>query len=237
MSLKTSIILCTYNEANYVENAISELEKNIPGVEIVIVDDCSTDGTIEVLERLNQNNKYKIIYRKKSRSLASAFVRGVIETTGEYIGWTDTNMSEVSSKFPTMIEELKSKNDIIILSRYVQGGGDRRILLRTLSSRYFNLFCRIILRSPIKDFTSSIFLMKRKILDEVTFLGYGHGEFFFEFLYNAYKKGYKIKEIPHLQKRDQNVEDSKSAPNLIRFFYYGALYVLRIFSTILRRKN
>ena len=60
MSLKTSIILCTYNEANYVENAISELEKNIPGVEIVIVDDCSTDGTIEVLERLNQNNKRKI---------------------------------------------------------------------------------------------------------------------------------------------------------------------------------
>ena len=50
-------------------------------------------------------------------------------------------------------------------------------------------------------------------------LGYGHGEFFFEFLYNAdYKKGYKIKEIPHLQKRDQNAQDSKSAPNLIRFF-------------------
>ena len=79
--------------------------------------------------------------------------------------------------------------------------------------------------------------MKRKVLDEVTFLGYGHGEFFFEFLYNAYKKGYKIKEIPHVQKRDLNAQDSKSAPNLIRFFYYGAMYVLRIFSTILRRRN
>ena len=237
MSLKTSIILCTYNEANYVENAISELEKNIPGVEIVIVDDCSTDGTIEVLERLNQNNKYKIIYRKKSRSLASAFVRGVIETTGEYIGWTDTNMSEVSSKFPTMIEELKSKNDIIILSRYVQGGGDRRILLRSLSSRYFNLFCRIILRSPIKDFTSSIFLMKRKILDEVTFIGYGHGEFFLEFLYNAHRKGFKIKEIPYVQIKDEDLGNSKSASSVIKFFYLGLMYLLRIFTTLLRRKN
>ena len=56
MSSKTSIILCTYNEANYIENAISELEKNIPNVEIIIVDDCSTDGTIEIIKKLNQSN-------------------------------------------------------------------------------------------------------------------------------------------------------------------------------------
>ncbi len=237
MSLKTSIILCTYNEANYIEKAISELEKNIPGVEIVIVDDCSTDGTIEILKKLNQNNKYKIIYRKRSRSLASAFVRGVIETTGEYIGWTDTNMSEVSSKFPTMIEELKSQNDIIVLSRYVQGGGDRRILLRSLSSKYFNLFCQFILRSPIKDFTSSIFLMKRKILDEVTFIGYGHGEFFLEFIYNAHRKGFKIKEIPYVQIKDEDLGNSKSASSIIKFFYIGLMYLLRIIITLIRRKN
>ena len=83
MSSKTSIILCTYNEAKYIENTISELEKNIPNLEIVIVDDWSSDGTIEIIKKLNQNNKYKAIYRKKSRGLASAFVRGVIETTGE----------------------------------------------------------------------------------------------------------------------------------------------------------
>ena len=183
MSSKTSIILCTYNEANYIENTISELEKNIPNLEIVIVDDFSSDGTIEIIKKLNQNNKYKVIYRNKSRSLASAFVRGVIETTGENIGWVDTNMSEVAPKFPEMIQALQSNNDIIVLSRYVEGGGDNRILLRTLTSKYFNLFCRTILRTPIKDYTSSIFLMKRKILDEVTFLGYGHGEFFLEFLY------------------------------------------------------
>ena len=103
MSSKASIILCTYNEAKHIENAISELEKNITDLEIVIVDDCSSDGTIEIIKRLNQNNKYKVIYRKRSRSLASAFVRGIIETTGENVGWIDTNMSEVASKFPEMI--------------------------------------------------------------------------------------------------------------------------------------
>ena len=79
--------------------------------------------------------------------------------------------------------------------------------------------------------------MKRQVMDEVTFLGYGHGEFFLEFIYNAYKKGFKIKEIPNIQKRDEDLKNSKSAPNLFKFLYYGLMYVLRVFSTIIRRKN
>ena len=237
MPFKTSIILCTYNESKYIENTIKNLNDSISDLELVIVDDNSSDGTVDIIKKLNKDNKYKTVFRKKSRSLASAFVRGITETSGAYIGWLDTNQSELAPKFNIMIKELKSDSDIVIMSRYVEGGGDERLLLRSLASKYFNLFARLILRVPIKDLTNSIFLMKRKVLDEVTFLGYGHGEFFFEFLYNAYKKGYKIKEIPHLQKKDQNTQDSKSAPNLIRFFYYGVMYVLRIFSTILRRKN
>ena len=237
MSFKTSVILCTYNEANHIENIIAELERNIQDLEIVIVDDSSSDGTIEILNKLNQSNKYKIVFRKKSRSLASAFVRGLTETTGDNIGWIDTNMSELAPKFTEMVSELESNNDLILMSRFVKGGGDDRIFIRSFCSKYFNLLCRTILRTPIKDFTSSIFLMKRKILDEVTFLGYGHGEFFLEFLYNVYQKGFKIKEIPYIQKKDEDSPNSKSAPNLIKFFYLGFLYVLRIFATLIRRRN
>ena len=237
MSSKTSIILCTYNEEKYIENIISELEKNISNLELVIVDDLSTDGTAEIIKRLNHNNRYKVVFRKRSRNLASAFVRGIIETTGDYIGWVDTNMSELAPKFNEMIAELKAGNDLIILSRYIDGGEDRRILLRSLGSKYFNLLARILLRIPIKDLTNSIFLMKRQVMDEVTFLGYGHGEFFLEFIYNTYEKGFKIKEIPHIQKRDEDLKNSKSAPNLFKFLYYGLMYVLRVFSTIIRRKN
>jgi dolichol-phosphate mannosyltransferase len=237
MPSKTSIILCTYNEANHIENTIFQLEKNISDLEIVIVDDNSSDGTVEIIKRLNQNNKYKVVFRKKSRSLASAFVRGLTETNGSYIGWLDTNMGELSSKFKDMINELKSNNDLVLMSRFVDGGGDDRIFLRAFCSKYFNLLCRLILRTTIKDFTSSIFLMRREILDEVTFLGYGHGEFFLEFIYNVYQKGFKIKEIPYVQKKDEDVSISKSSPSIIKFLYLGFLYVLRIFATLLRRKN
>jgi len=237
MSFKVSIILCTYNESKFIENTVKNLNNNISELELVIVDDNSSDGTIDIINKLNKDNRYKTVFRKRSRSLASAFVRGITETSGDYIGWIDTNQSELAPKFNVMIKELETDSDIVVMSRYVPGGGDERLLLRSLASKYFNLFARFVLRIPVKDLTNSIFLMKRKVLDEVTFLGYGHGEFFFEFLYNAHKKGFKIKEIPHIQKRDQNAQDSKSAPNLFKFLYHGVMYVFRIFSTILRRKN
>jgi dolichol-phosphate mannosyltransferase len=236
MPAKTSIILCTYNEADYIKETIIKLENNINNLELVIVDDDSSDGTANIIKKLNSNNKHNIVFRKKSRSVASAFVRGIMETTGDYIGWLDANQGELAPKYNIMIKELEQGNDIVIMSRYIPGGGDERTLLRSIGSKYFNFFARNILRLPIKDLTSSNFLMKKKVLDEVTFLGYGHGEFFLEFLYNAHKKGFKIKEIPHLQK-DENLKNSKSAPNLIKFFYYGAMYILRIFITILRGRN
>tara|TARA_B100001971_G_C18203572_1_gene546144 strand:+ start:777 stop:1490 length:714 start_codon:yes stop_codon:yes gene_type:complete len=237
MSAKTSIILCTYNEVKYIKNIITELEKNIPNLELVIVDDFSSDGTVEILKKLNHNNKYKVVFRKKSRSLASAFVRGIIETTGDYIGWIDTNMSELTPRFNEMIAELETGSDLIILSRFIEGGGDNRIFLRAFCSKYFNILCRVIFRIPIKDFTSSVFLMKKKVLDEVTFLGYGYGDFFLEFLYNVHQKGFKIKEISYVQKKDEDDSDSKSSPNLIKFSYLGFMYILRIFATLMRRKN
>tara|TARA_Y100001970_G_scaffold207122_1_gene252328 strand:+ start:14079 stop:14792 length:714 start_codon:yes stop_codon:yes gene_type:complete len=237
MSLKTSIILCTYNESKYIENTIRKLEKNISNLELVIVDDNSNDGTVEIVKKLNEQEKYKTIFRKKSRSLASAFTRGIVETTGHYIGWLDTNMDELAPKFNEMIKELEAGNDIVILSRYIPGGGDERVLLRSIGSKYFNFFARTIMRLPIKDLTNSVFLMKRHVMNEVTFLGYGHGEFFLEFLYNAHKKNFSIKEIPHVQKKDKNSEESKSAPNFIKFFYYGLKYILRVFVAMLRKRN
>ena len=200
MSSKLSIILCTFNEANYIKKTISELKNNFTNLELIIVDDNSTDGTLDIINEINKDNEIKLIVRKKAKGLASAFSRGVIETTGEYVGWLDTNMSELVPKFNEMLNVLKDKTDIVILSRYVEGGSDQRNSLRALSSKYFNIFCSIILRCNIKDFTSGIFLMKREVINETTFLGHGHGEFFIDFLYDAKRKDFKIVEIPFIQK-------------------------------------
>ena len=52
MNKKISIILCTYNEVNYIEQALSLISKTIENVEIIIVDDNSHDGTLEKLDKL-----------------------------------------------------------------------------------------------------------------------------------------------------------------------------------------
>ena len=197
---KTSIILSTYNEAKIIENTVKEIFEKVKNVEIILVDDNSNDGTIEQLKNFkNENLK---IYERKHRGLASAFLLGIINTSGEYIGWTDSNMPQLTKYF----EEMKIKLDefdFVLLSRYVEGGGDQRSSLRILSSRILNSFCRIILGNEIKDYTSGIFLMKREVLNKGVPIAYGHGEFFIEFLYKLKKNNVKILELPYVQPPDE----------------------------------
>ena len=91
-------------------------------------------------------------------------------------------MPELFKKVPQMISELEN-NDLVILSRYVVGGKDQRTNLRILSSKAINFVCRSFLSNNIKDYTSSIFLMKREKLNLAVPICYGHGEFFIEFLF------------------------------------------------------
>ena len=62
MSKKISIILCTYNEVNYIEETIKLISKTLKKVEIIIVDDNSNDGTLEKLERLKTTFNFKLLY-------------------------------------------------------------------------------------------------------------------------------------------------------------------------------
>ena len=231
---KITIILCTYNEENYIKNSINLLQQNIDDLELIVVDDNSSDKTRDIIYELNNHKKIKLIHRKKSRGLASAFLTGLIESNGGRIGWIDTNMSELTLKFKEMNNALDEGYDIAFLSRYVEGGEDQRKLFRSLCSKYFNTVCRILLGSKIKDYTSGIFVMNRYVLNEVVPVSYGHGEFFIEFLYKAQKKGMKILEIPFTQPADKSGM-TKTAPNFFRFFYLGFFYITRIILSLFRK--
>jgi dolichol-phosphate mannosyltransferase len=227
-----TIILSTYNEKLAIKDTILELIKYIENVEIVVVDDNSPDGTFEILKNINYPN-LKIFSRKKTKGLASAFLLGLINSNGSIIGWLDSNMGSLAKKFPEMISELKN-NDIVLLSRYVEGGSDERNKVRVIASKIVNHFARFVLRSKIKDLTSGIFLMKRDVLLDVVPIASGHGEFFVEFLHKAELKKNKILEIPYVHPVD--IEgNSKSFPNLYKFLLFGFFYVLRLFQSIFRR--
>ena len=94
MNKNISIILSTYNEKLSIENTINEIIKYIKDVEIVVVDDNSPDGTLEIIKKIDYP-KLKVISRKKTKGLASAFLLGLINTSGDIIGWVDSNMGAV----------------------------------------------------------------------------------------------------------------------------------------------
>ena len=231
MDKKISIILSTYNEAPIIKESIDKIFATIENVEVVVVDDNSTDGTLNIINSIE--NKNLKVYSRKSRGLASAFLLGMINTDGDYVGWTDSNMPQLTYHFKEMINKLDSY-DVILLSRYIEGGGDQRSKMRILSSKIINFICRLFLGSGIKDYTSSIFIMRRNVLIHGVPIAYGHGEFFIEFLYKIKKNGIKIYELPYVQPPD--LEGSKTASSIIRFFTLGLSYLIRIL--IIRfRKN
>ncbi|MDB3888354.1 glycosyltransferase [Candidatus Pelagibacter sp.] len=223
MNKKVSIILSTYNEALIINKTINEIFSTIDNVEIVLVDDNSNDGTLEKVNSIN--NKNLKVFSRQSRGLASAFLLGMINTDGDLIGWTDSNMPQLTHHFNEMIKKL-NEYDVVLLSRYVDGGGDQRSKMRILSSKIINFICRLILGSEIKDYTSSIFLMRREVLKCGVPIAYGHGEFFIEFLYKIKKNKMKIIELPYVQPPD--AEGSKTASSILRFFTLGFGYLTRI---------
>ena len=224
-----SILICTYNEETSVLKAIKDIKNKIADSEIILIDDNSSDSTLEKINNSSYNKEIKLIIRKKQKGLASAFLRAIIESNGGLIGWIDTNMTYLLDKFKEMEKQLLNGHaDIVVLSRYVNEGGDERNFLRSFSSKILNKFCKLIYRSKINDFSSGIFLMKKEILNEVSVLGYGHGDFFIEFLYNIEKRGFKIIEMPYVQKKEIEPINSKSAPNIFKFAKYGIQYFIRI---------
>ncbi len=232
MTKKVSIILSTYNESTSIRFTIDELIRHIEDVEIIVVDDNSPDGTYKILEEIKYP-KLKIFNRKKDKGLASAFLLGLINSSGDIVGWLDSNMGILAQKFPQMISNLDNA-DIVLLSRYLEGGKDSRSAIRVIASQMINSFARFLLRSKIKDLSSGIFVMKREVLLDVVPVATGHGEFFVEFLYKAERSGNIIYEIPY----DHPVDidgNSKSFPNLPKFLLIGFFYVLRLIQTIFRR--
>ena len=224
MNKNLSVILCTYNEAKVISKTIDEIFLYNPNSEIIIVDDNSTDQTQNIIKEKNLQN-VKLISRK-SRGLASACLVGLLYANYENICWIDSNLPDLAKKIPLMIKNLE-KDNIVIMSRYVEGGADFRSKKRILTSKIVNYFCRFFLNSKIKDYTSGIFAIKKEMLINVSPICYGHGEYFIEFVYKASKLNYNIVELPYQQPAD--IEGiSKTTGSLFRFFVLGINYFTRI---------
>ena len=224
-----SIILATYNESENIGDMISTILASVPDpVEIIIVDDNSPDQTWRIATDLGDPH-VKVIRRVKTRGLASAINRGIIESQGDFVGWMDADMCHPPTLLPRMLELLKTY-DVAIGSRYVEGGKDDRAPSRVLTSRLINRMASFVLGHGILDYDSGFILMHRNVLDVVSLTPSGYGAYFIEFIYACRRKGLKVVEIPYtFTERVKGI--SKSNVNLLQFGIAGLGYITRILKT------
>jgi dolichol-phosphate mannosyltransferase len=230
---RISIVLATYNERENIVDTIQSIFEHVKDpVEVIVVDDDSADQTWQLVESLG-DPRVVVIRRVDTRGLASAFNRGIIESRGEIVGWMDADMCMPPSMLPAMVDKL-NEHDIVVGSRYAQGGKDDRAALRVISSRLINGLAGLVLGYGIKDYDSGFVVLRRTVFNKVSIIPTGYGAYFMEFLYTCCKKGLTVYEMPYVF-RDRAKGISKSAPSILKFFKTGMQYVIRIFTARLRR--
>jgi len=228
-------VLATYNERENIVDTIQSIFEHVKDpVEVIVVDDDSSDQTWQLVESLG-DPRVVVIRRVDTRGLASAFNRGIIESRGEIVGWMDADMCMPPSMLPAMVDKL-NEHDIVVGSRYAQGGKDDRAALRVISSRLINGLAGLVLGYGIKDYDSGFVVLRRTVFNKVSIIPTGYGAYFMEFLYTCRKKGLTVYEMPYVF-RDRAKGISKSAPSILKFFKTGMQYVIRIFTARLRRMD
>lgn len=161
-----SVIVPTYHERDTLGELLQRLASfraAVPGdLEVIVVDDGSSDGTPECAEDwFRQEPMGRVIRRAGPRDLARAVAEGIRNARGEFIAVMDADLSHPPELLPALVEAVRAGNDIAVASRYVPGGGAANwSWRRRLLSRAGNLAARPL--TAVADATSGYFVIRRQ---------------------------------------------------------------------------
>ncbi len=196
------IIFPTYNERDNIEKIVHAVLPLDPRINVLIVDDNSPDGTGQIADRLAEaEEKVHVLHREKKEGLGRAYIAGfrwAIEHEYDFIFEMDADFSHGPEYIKDFLREIQ-EYDLVIGSRYITGVNVINWpIMRLLLSYYANVYSRIITGLPVRDATGGFKCFRRKVLetidlDDVHSSGYS---FQIEMSMRAWKKGFKIKEIP-----------------------------------------
>ena len=231
---KILVIIPTYNEMENIPNLLQKVLSKNDNIEILVVDDNSPDGTANFVEKQsNENDRIHLIKREKKMGLGTAYIAGfkyAIENNFDFVFEMDADFSHNPKDIPRFLNEIENY-DLIIGSRYKSGVNVVNWPMRRLFLSYFaNIYTRIITGLPIKDATGGYKCFRAEVLkainlDEVKSNGYA---FQIEMTFKAWKKGFRIKEIPIIF-IDREKGTSKMSRKIVREAVF-MVWKLRFFS-------
>jgi dolichol-phosphate mannosyltransferase len=231
------VIIPTFNEKDNIVKVLDAVrELKVPGLQILVIDDNSPDGTAGIVkEYMKHYPQLTLMEREGKMGLGTAYIAGfqyAIEKKYDYIFEMDADLSHDPKAIPAFLQAIKEA-DLVIGSRYLTGVNVinwplMRLFISVMASKY----TRIITGMPVKDCTSGYKCFRKTVLesipfDEVSSNGYS---FQIEMNFKAWKRGFRLKEIPIIF-HDRTVGLSKMSKKIIveAMFVVWKLKILSLF--------
>ena len=200
--MKTVVVIPTYDERENVAPMAEAVQAALPDAGVLFVDDSSPDGTGDEADALAKANpRVFCLHREKKEGLGRAYVAGfakALEMGAERVVQMDCDFSHDPKDLPRLVSE---DADLVIGSRYVEGGGTPGWpFRRRLVSRAGGIFVRVVTGMPLRDPTGGFKCWKAETLRRIDFetvesAGYS---FQLEMNHRTWKAGLSIKELPIL---------------------------------------
>ncbi|MGA2151051.1 MAG: polyprenol monophosphomannose synthase [Geobacteraceae bacterium] len=219
--MKAMVVVPTYNERDNIERLVADILTQDEGIEVLVVDDDSPDGTGEIVDRMAAGNpRLHALHRPGKLGLGSAYCDGfrlALDKGAEYIVEMDADFSHDPAMLPVFFERMKDF-DLVIGSRYLNGISVVNWPLRRLMLSYFaNVYTRFITGLKIFDCTGGFKCFRRAVLESIDLSriksdGYS---FQIEMNYRCVENGFRIGEIPIIFV-DRHAGSSKMSRKIVR---------------------
>ncbi len=227
---KKLVIIPTYNEIENIEKMVRAVFDLPREFELLIVDDGSPDGTADKVKELQKEftGKLHIEERKGKLGLGTAYIHGfkwALARDYDFIFEMDCDFSHNPKDLVRLLEACENGADVAVGSRYTKGGQVSNWPIgRILMSYFASVYVRMVLWLPVKDTTAGFKCYRKKVLqtvdlDAVRFMGYA---FQIEMKYRAYKKGFKIVEVP-IMFTDRVLGASKMSTKIFKEAFVGVV--------------
>ncbi len=172
MAHKLSIVIPIYNEEEHLEEILSQIDAVDIGMEkeLILVDDCSTDGTREILSKLqnSNNNSAKIFYHEINRGKGATLRTGFQHVTGDITLIQDADLEYDPQDYPKLLQPiLENKANVVYGSRFMEGR-QQGLLRSYLANRFLTSLSNLVNGTKITDMETCYKVIKTDILKEIT---------------------------------------------------------------------
>jgi hypothetical protein len=224
------VIVPAFNEQGAIAGVVASVHEHVPGVPVLVIDDCSADDTIR-LARQAGAEVLALPYHLGLGGCVQAGYKFAYELGFEYVIRVDGDGQHDARDIPRLFEKLKTSGcEMVIGSRFVAENGSRTGAVRSLGIRFFRLVLRPILGKPVHDPTSGFVGVNRKALDVFSRsfpLEYPE----IEALVVLQRRRFRFEEVPCAMLPRTSGRSSITA---LKSFYYIVHVLLGVFVNVLK---